>query len=120
MLFFMKINFLLNCEIVGVLIVYMFQVHIGSLSQMTTSKNLVFMLNLENKLASMENDFGWSIEREVINNEMDSILANKIWKLVDLPCWCKMMGCKWILKEKLNPSGSYDNYKVRCFNKEVI
>ena len=40
--------------------------------------------------------------REAINDEMDSILSNNIWMLVDLPLDSKSIGCKWIFRKKYN------------------
>ena len=37
---------------------------------------------------------------ETINNEVESILQNHIWKLVDLPLRNKPIGYKWIFKRK--------------------
>ena len=51
--------------------------------------------------------------KEAINNEIDSILQNHTWELVDLPLGCKPMGYKWIFKRKMKPDGSIDKYKVR-------
>ncbi|GJU78644.1 zinc finger, CCHC-type containing protein [Tanacetum coccineum] len=39
--------------------------------------------------------------KEAINDEMDSIMDNNTWVLVDLPTGCKPLGCKWIFKRKL-------------------
>ena len=33
---------------------------------------------------------------EAINDEMDSIMSNKTWTLVDLPPGSKPIGCKWV------------------------
>ena len=38
--------------------------------------------------------------KEAINNEMDFIIANMIWVLVDQPPGCKPIGCKWIFKKQ--------------------
>ena len=40
--------------------------------------------------------------KEVINDEMDSLKSNGTWHLVDLSPDCKKIGCKWILKKRLN------------------
>ena len=32
--------------------------------------------------------------REAINSELDSIMSNHVWKLVDLPAGTKLIGCK--------------------------
>ncbi|GKE10648.1 hypothetical protein Tco_1414199 [Tanacetum coccineum] len=38
---------------------------------------------------------------EAINDEMDSIMGNNTWVLVNLLLGCKPLGCKWIFKRKL-------------------
>ena len=52
-----------------------------------------------------------------INTEIDSIIKNKTWILVDLPPGAKTIGCKWIFKRKYNPDGSIDKYKARLVAK---
>ena len=51
--------------------------------------------------------------KEVINNEVQSILQNNAWELVDLILECKPLGYKWIFKRKMKVDGSIDKYKVR-------
>ncbi|OMO62209.1 Zinc finger, CCHC-type [Corchorus capsularis] len=51
--------------------------------------------------------------KEAIQSEIDSILQNHTWELVDLPPGCKPLGSKWIFKRKLKPDGSIDKYKAR-------
>ena len=46
-------------------------------------------------------------------SEIESILQNHTWKLVDLPPGCKAQGYKWIFKGKLKADGSIDKYKAR-------
>lgn len=41
------------------------------------------------------------------------------WQLVDLPPGWKTIGCKCILKKKLNTNGSIDKYKARIVAKEL-
>ena len=36
--------------------------------------------------------------KEVINSELESILHNHTWEIVDFPPGAKIVGCKWILK----------------------
>ena len=54
---------------------------------------------------------------------MKSLISNRTWKLVDLPPSCKTIGCKWVLKKKLKPNGSIDQFKARlvakCFKQKV-
>ncbi|GJR69566.1 zinc finger, CCHC-type containing protein [Tanacetum coccineum] len=48
-------------------------------------------------------------EKEGINDEIDSIMANNTWVLADLPLGCKPLGCKWIFKRKLNVDVTIEN-----------
>ncbi|KAL0340193.1 UNVERIFIED_CONTAM: Retrovirus-related Pol polyprotein from transposon TNT 1-94 [Sesamum radiatum] len=55
--------------------------------------------------------------KEAINNEIESIMQNHTWELVDLPSGNKPLGCKWILKRKYKADGSIDKYKARLVAK---
>ena len=46
--------------------------------------------------------------KEAIQSEIDSILQNHTWELVNLPPSCKPLGCKWIFKRKRKVDGSID------------
>nr|KAJ0209380.1 hypothetical protein LSAT_V11C400224460 [Lactuca sativa] len=50
--------------------------------------------------------------KEAIHDEIDSIMHNNTWVLFDLPLGCKALGCKWILKRKMNVDGTIDKYKA--------
>jgi hypothetical protein len=52
--------------------------------------------------ASLDTDY-W---KEAVRSEMDSILANGTWEIVDRPCRCKPVGCKCVFKKKLRPDGT--------------
>ncbi|GKB02061.1 zinc finger, CCHC-type containing protein [Tanacetum coccineum] len=52
-------------------------------------------------------------EKEEINDEMDSIMGNNTWVLVDLPPSCKPLGCKWIFKRKLKVDGTIEKFMAR-------
>ncbi|KAL6145460.1 hypothetical protein ACLB2K_056147 [Fragaria x ananassa] len=54
-----------------------------------------------------------SLWKETIKSEIDSILQNHTWELVDLPPGCKSLSSKWIFKRKLKADGSIDKYKAR-------
>ena len=56
---------------------------------------------------------GVPFQKEVVNSEIESILQNHTWELVDLPLGCKPLGYKWIFKRKLKADGSIDKYKAR-------
>ena len=51
--------------------------------------------------------------KEAIKSEIDFILQNHTWELVDLPPGCKPLGSKWIFKRKIKADGSIDKYKAR-------
>ncbi|XP_075483592.1 putative mitochondrial protein AtMg00820 [Primulina tabacum] len=55
--------------------------------------------------------------KEAINAEMDSILQNHTWELVDFPQGTKPLGCKWILKKKTRIDRSIEKYKARLVAK---
>ena len=52
-----------------------------------------------------------------INGEIESIMHNNTWEIVDLPHDAKTIGCKWIFKRKLKPIGSIEKYKARLVDK---
>ena len=43
-----------------------------------------------------------------LKSEIDSIVSNGTWELVDLPHGCSAIGFRWIFKRKMNPDGSID------------
>ena len=54
-----------------------------------------------------------SFWKEAINDEMDSIMGNNTWVLIDLPPGCKPLGSKWIFKRKMKVDGTIDKFKAR-------
>jgi hypothetical protein len=46
--------------------------------------------------------------KESVRSELDSILSNGTWELVDRPYGCKPVGCKWVFKKKLRLVGTID------------
>jgi hypothetical protein len=55
--------------------------------------------------------------KDAINDEMDSILSNNTWILVDLPHGSKPIGCKWVFIRKYNTDGPLQTFKVRLVAK---
>ena len=53
--------------------------------------------------------------KEVVNSEIESILRNHSWELIDLPPRNKPLGSKRILKMKMNINGTVYKYKARLF-----
>ena len=55
--------------------------------------------------------------KEAVNSEIESIMQNHTWELVDLPPGSKPLGCKWIFKRKMKTDGSIDKFKTRLIAK---
>ncbi|KAL0358240.1 UNVERIFIED_CONTAM: Retrovirus-related Pol polyprotein from transposon TNT 1-94 [Sesamum calycinum] len=55
--------------------------------------------------------------KEAVKSEMDFIISNGTWVLVDLPHGCTTIGCKWIFKKKLKLDGTIDMFKARLVAK---
>nr|GEW46038.1 zinc finger, CCHC-type [Tanacetum cinerariifolium] len=50
--------------------------------------------------------------KEAIKSEIDSILQNHTWELIDLPPSWKSLCYKWIFKKKMKADGTIDKYKA--------
>jgi hypothetical protein len=55
--------------------------------------------------------------KEAVRSEMDSIMSNGTWEVVDRPYGCKPIGCKWVFKKKFRPDGTIERYKARLVAK---
>ena len=55
--------------------------------------------------------------KEVIQSEIDSMLQNHTWELVDLPPGCKPLSSKWVFKRKRKVEGLIDKYNARLMIK---
>ncbi|RVX02495.1 Retrovirus-related Pol polyprotein from transposon TNT 1-94 [Vitis vinifera] len=55
--------------------------------------------------------------KEAINDEMDSIMSNQTWELVDLPPGSKPIGCKWVFRRKYHTDGMIQTFKARLVAK---
>ena len=51
--------------------------------------------------------------KEAIKSELDFIVSNQTWELVELPKGCNPISSKWIFEKKLRPDGSIDKYKAK-------
>ncbi|GJZ97477.1 retrotransposon protein, putative, ty1-copia subclass [Tanacetum coccineum] len=54
---------------------------------------------------------------DAMNAEIQSMIDNMVWVLVDLPPNCKTVGSKWIFKKKTDMDGIVHTYKVRLIIK---
>ena len=52
-----------------------------------------------------------------MKDEMQSMLDNDVWELVDLPKGYKPIGCKWAYKTKRDNKGNVERYKARLVAK---
>jgi hypothetical protein len=55
--------------------------------------------------------------KEAVCSEMNSILSNGTWELVDRPYDCKPVCYKWVFKKKLRPDSTIDKYNARLVPK---
>ncbi|GJV54330.1 retrotransposon protein, putative, ty1-copia subclass [Tanacetum coccineum] len=54
---------------------------------------------------------------DAMNAEIQSMMDNMVWVLVDLPPGCKTVGSKWIFKKKTDIDGIVHTYKARLVAK---
>jgi hypothetical protein len=64
---------------------------------------------IEDAYSSPDADF-W---KEAIRSEMNSIISNVTWEIVECPYGCKPIGSKWVFKKKLRPDSTIERYKAR-------
>jgi hypothetical protein len=50
--------------------------------------------------------------REAVNDEMDSILSNNTWVLVDLPPGSNTIGCKWVFRRNYRTNRTIQTFKA--------
>jgi hypothetical protein len=55
--------------------------------------------------------------KEAMQKEYDALIKNVTWKLVDPPYGTKLIGCKWVFKNKYISDGSLDKHKARLVAK---
>ncbi|KAK8640999.1 hypothetical protein V6N13_008750 [Hibiscus sabdariffa] len=54
---------------------------------------------------------------EAMRSEMNSMLENQVWTLVEPPEGIKPIGCKWVFKKKTDMDGNVQTYKGRLVAK---
>ena len=55
--------------------------------------------------------------KDAINDEMDSIMSNHTWEIVDLPLGFKPIDCKRVFRKKYHIDGTLQKFKVRVVAK---
>ncbi|GKA25993.1 zinc finger, CCHC-type containing protein [Tanacetum coccineum] len=91
-----------------------------SINSISVSRDAIFDENRfssvprpsQRSLVNGTEDSGGSVVPEKVTYEMDSIMGNNTWVLVDLPPGCKPLGCKWIFKRKLKVDGTVEKFKA--------
>ena len=66
------------------------------------------------KVISSSNALLW---KEAIKTELEYILKNQMWELIDLPLGAKPIGYKWNFKRKYLSDGSIKKYKAKLVAK---
>lgn len=59
-------------------------------------------MHLEHYVCSVSDNVDWS---QAMEEEMQSIRENNVFEVVDRPVGKKIIGTKWVLKEKLRLDG---------------
>ncbi|GKD83848.1 ribonuclease H-like domain-containing protein [Tanacetum coccineum] len=70
-------------------------------------------LNKNYELKTFFDASKYSYWTDARNDEMDALLRNDTWEIVDLPKDKKTIGSKWIFKIKYKCSGEIDRYKAQ-------
>jgi hypothetical protein len=64
---------------------------------------------VEEAYSSPDADF-W---KEAIRSDMNYIMSNATWEVVERPYGSKPIGSKWMFKKKLRPDGTIERYMTR-------
>jgi hypothetical protein len=90
---------------------------IQSLERVTKSFGEDFIIYLVNDtpttIAEAYSSLDADLWKEAIQSEMNFIMSNGTWEVVDRPYRCKPVGCKWVFKKNLRPDGIIEKYKAR-------
>ena len=54
---------------------------------------------------------------DAMKDEMESMNANEVWDLVEIPKGAKTVGCKWVYKTKRDSKGNIERFKARLVAK---
>ena len=52
-----------------------------------------------------------------MKEEMNSMISNRVWDLIELPNGVKFIGCKWVFKTKNDSLGNIERHKARLVAK---
>ena len=81
---------------------------------MDKSKAYISALKVNEPKSVKETAHGSKFDKWIVTmqEELDSLYANKVWDLVDLPQDRKAIGKKWVLKIKRKANGTIERYKA--------
>nr|GEV87961.1 ribonuclease H-like domain-containing protein [Tanacetum cinerariifolium] len=83
-------------------------------SKLNTEKYcFVTQLNKTHEPKSFLEAFKYPHWTDAMNQEMDALLRNGTWEIIELPKGRKSIGSKWIYKIKYQSSGEIDRFKAR-------
>lgn len=66
--------------------------------------------------STSSDDIFW---KDAINDEMNSLVFNNTWKLVESPPGCTTIGCKLVLRNKYKLNGTINKFKAWLVTKGV-
>nr|KAJ0209067.1 hypothetical protein LSAT_V11C400185590 [Lactuca sativa] len=89
-------------------------------TQKKVTREVIFSINLDDDPKTFTEAMTSQdapLWKEAINDEMDSIMGNGTWELVNLPKGRRPIRSKWRFKKKYHPDGSISAYKARLVAK---
>jgi hypothetical protein len=78
---------------------------------------IVYLVEDTSTISESYSSPGADLWKEAIRSEMESIMSNGTWEVIDHPYGYQPIGCKWIFKKKLRPDGTIERYKARLVAK---
>jgi hypothetical protein len=78
-----------------------------------SNERLLFLLNEPEGYRQAMESLDSEKWQEAMESEMQSLLKNQTWDLVELPPGRKVVDCKWVYKIKPGDQGCPDRYKAR-------
>ena len=83
-------------------------------SQRLLGQYKVFISNISHLFIArtIQEALGNSEWRSAVQEEINALLKNRTWEIVDFPKEKKIVGCKWVFTIKCKPDGSIERYKA--------
>lgn len=87
------------------------------LSEELGEEVLLYLNNEPRKFGEAKGSKEW---KRACEEEIESIVRNRTWDLVDLPYGAKPIGLKWVFKLKRNSDGTINKFKARLVAKGYV